>query len=469
IHSIPTIGHSLPVLSYYSAFRFLRNARQMVEEGYARHKVFKIATWDRWMVYVSGPEMNDELRRLPGDVASIEEAIDEWIYTEYSFGAPEHDLTIPTIHSLLVRDLSGVIPTVADEVGLVFEELFPQESDWVELTNLPNFLSNVVARIVNRVFIGAPVCREPGYLKIVTNYASDVIKAKIILDLFPKLLKPLIGNMLPWRARATRHLKHHLSETIADRQLSLDEYGNGCKEKPDDFLMRIVKGARDLGGSMESILINILMANFTAVHTSSATATATLFHIASQPESIAALREDVLSATRAEGWTRGSINSMWKLDSFLKETLRWQGLSIASLRRKALKTVTFSDGTVVPAGVHIYAAPAATHRDSTLYEDADTFKPFRFSDKREQAGQSAKHQLVNTSPEYIVFGHGKHACPGRFFAAIVIKIFIANLLLKYDVKMGGDGSLPENVMIGASAMLSSKAKVLFRRRQVVDA
>ncbi|PCH35551.1 cytochrome P450, partial [Wolfiporia cocos MD-104 SS10] len=466
IHSIPTIGYSLPLLSYHSAFKFLRNARQLVEEGYAK-ALFRIATWDRWMVFVCGPEMNNELHKLPEDVASIEEAMQEWIYTEYSFGAPQYDSTIPSIHGLLVRDLSDVIPNVVDEIGLVFEELFPQEY-WVELTDLPNFMLNVVARIVNRVFVGAPICRELEYLRTITAYVTDVTKVKVILDLVPNPLKPLIGNMLPWRARATRLLKHHLSPDIADRQMRLDE--PGCKEKPligrrDDFLVWLAKATPDSGGSVDSILTSILMVNFAAIHTSSFTVTSTLFQIAGQPEYIAVLRDDILDAIKAEGWTRGSVNSMWKLDSFIKETQRWQGFGIVSLRRKVLKTVTFPDGTVVPAGVHIYAAQAAAYRDSTLYEDADTFKPFRFSEKREQTGQSTKHQFVNTSPEYLIFGHCQDFKnhPGRFFAAMVLKIFIANLLINYDVKMGGDGSLPENVRIGMSTILSSKASVLFRR------
>ncbi|PCH35799.1 cytochrome P450, partial [Wolfiporia cocos MD-104 SS10] len=235
-------------------------------------------------------------------------------------------------------------------------------------------------------------------------------------------------------------------------------------DRQDDFLMWLAKAARDSGGSMESILTSILVVNFAAIHTSSMTVTSTLFQIASQPEYIAILREDILDAIKAEGWTKGSVNSMWKLDSFIKETQRWQGFGIGTLPSQVLKTVTFSDGTIVPTGMHIHAAQAATYRDSTIYEDADTFRPFRFSEKRGQTDQSTRHQFVSTSPEHLIFGHGKHACPGRFFAAIVIKIFLSHLL-RYDVKMGGDGSLPENVMIGTSTILSSKAKVLFKRRQ----
>ncbi len=33
------------------------------------------------------------------------------------------------------------------------------------------------------------------------------------------------------------------------------------------------------------------------------------------------------------------------------------------------------------------------------------------------------------------FGFGRHACPGRFFAANEIKLVLAQLLLNYDMKL----------------------------------
>jgi hypothetical protein len=38
-------------------------------------------------------------------------------------------------------------------------------------------------------------------------------------------------------------------------------------------------------------------------------------------------------------------------------------------------------------------------------------------------------------PDSLEFGHGSHACPGRFFAVNVLKAIVAHLLLKYDLKL----------------------------------
>lgn len=70
----------------------------------------------------------------------------------------------------------------------------------------------------------------------------------------------------------------------------------------------------------------------------------------------------------------------------------------------------FSNGTVVPSGTIVVATPTGTHLQEALYEHATEFKPFRFSNVREKGDDDAvKQQCHTSSPEFIVFGHGKHA------------------------------------------------------------
>ena len=79
--------------------------------------------------------------------------------------------------------------------------------------------------------------------------------------------------------------------------------------------------------------------------------------------------------------------------------------------RKALKDVTLSDGTRIPKGTLVAAAAVTAHSDDASYPDPAVFDPFRFARLREGGGADAvlKHQLVNTSVDFITFGHGKHA------------------------------------------------------------
>lgn len=41
---------------------------------------------------------------------------------------------------------------------------------------------------------------------------------------------------------------------------------------------------------------------------------------------------------------------------------------------------------------------------------------------------------MTTSDEHFAFGHGRHACPGRFFVACELKLIMAHLLRNYDMR-----------------------------------
>jgi len=109
---------------------------------------------------------------------------------------------------------------------------------------------------------------------------------------------------------------------------------------------------------------------------------------------------------------------MKKLDSFVKESFRMnlasggkipRSINPVMTFRKVIKPFTFSNQVTVPEGATLAIAGGAIHSDNSIYPDAHEFRPFRFSDLREKDGESAKLHSVNTSPEYLVFGHGEHA------------------------------------------------------------
>ena len=147
------------------------------------------------------------------------------------------------------------------------------------------------------------------------------------------------------------------------------------------------------------------------------------------PECIQPLREEVESIVKEHGWTKTSIFNMRKLDSFLRETQRLSGLSTGGARlaldkflvylhlrvtmeRKAMKDFRFSDGTFIPKGAYVAAISGPVHIDEEIYEDPLTFKPFRFAEAREgatDARDAIKNQMVATSSQHLLFGHGKHA------------------------------------------------------------
>jgi cytochrome P450 len=131
------------------------------------------------------------------------------------------------------------------------------------------------------------------------------------------------------------------------------------------------------------------------------------------------------------------------------------------MERKATANVTLPDGTFIPKGAKT-CMDVSYVRDETLYPEAAVFKPTRFMEKRDQGDQKA--QYVSTSPEHLGFGHGRHACPGRFFASNEIKIAIIHMLSKYDWKFPPSGKLPE-VCMEHQQWVPYEQEVLYRSRQ----
>jgi len=205
-----------------------------------------------------------------------------------------------------------------------------------------------------------------------------------------------------------------------------------------------------------------------------------LYNLAAMPEYAEPLREEVQAHLGSDpsSWTKDAFAKCWKLDSFLKESQRLNGLGALSLPRKAMRTYTFRDGTVVPEGATLSAAQTAVHTDSSYYPEASDFDGFRFYHHRvsaagEKEGEEAadvnaeedwRYRLTGTGLGYLAFGGGRHVCTGRFFAALELKSMMALVLLKYEVKMAQEGIRPTNQWFGPHCVPSNSAEVMFKRR-----
>ena len=105
---------------------------------------------------------------------------------------------------------------------------------------------------------------------------------------------------------------------------------------------------------------------------------------------------------------------------------------------------------------------ATTLWDPELYPDPDTFDAHRFLRKREAGDKSS--QFVQSSPGYHVFGGGRHICPGRFFASNELKLVMAHVLLKYDIRLA-EGCDPKVLYHGFYGMIDPTIRFEVRRRK----
>jgi len=176
------------------------------------------------------------------------------------------------------------------------------------------------------------------------------------------------------------------------------------------------------------------------------------------------MRKEVEAVIQEEGWSKASVSKLRKVDSFIKESLRLSPLGPLIMQRKTLKDFTFSDGTTIPAGNTVCIPLICLHQDEENYTDPSKFDGFRFEKMGDREGECVKHQLDTIDADYFLFGQGRHACPGRFFASNELKTMLAHVLLNYDVKMANGDERPRNLSIGLSNLPNPSAEVMFRQR-----
>ncbi|KAF9453724.1 cytochrome P450 [Macrolepiota fuliginosa MF-IS2] len=470
LNAIPTVGHSGMITSYITAKKWMSSGGELLHEGYNKFqgRPFKIATISRWLVVLSGKHHVEEICKAPNDVLSFSEPAIEATQADYTFGTGlhTHPHHIATIRSSITRSLSVKFDDIRDEIVESLKDYIPRSEGWVAVPAYETLL-HIVCRTTNRYLIGLPLCRDPKYRFINEQFTIDVATTAKIVNVFPDLLKPLVGKFLTAPENRIQEaydlLCHIIEERLTQRGLS-----GRSDDQPNDVITWLLETAtHDYHFTVRDIVLRILIINFTAIHTSTMALTQGVYDLAVHPEYIDELREEAQTIISEHGWTKLALQKMRKIDSFLKESHRLSSASGFLMVRKTLKSWMLSDGTVVPPDVYVGVAVDAMNKAESTFRDAQTFKGLRFAEMREGEGDldSIKHQMVSLSAESVVFGHGRHACPGRFLAVNVIKSVFTHILLDYDIQLE-NGSLqrPPNVCFEAMTIPNPEAKLMFRKR-----
>jgi cytochrome P450 len=86
-------------------------------------------------------------------------------------------------------------------------------------------------------------------------------------------------------------------------------------------------------------------------------------------------------------------------------------------------------------------------------EHADRFYPERWMQDRTNLHQDANFRFGSAAIDSLIFGYGKHACPGRPFGTLLVKDIMAYIVSKWDVRLaGGRTGRPGNVHLDFMVM-----------------
>jgi cytochrome P450 len=390
---------------------------------------------------------------------------------------PVHHKLITTT---LTNQIGNLVPDVAEETAWAFDNHWGGPDKFQEVC-VYDTMRKIVGCVTNRVFVGKPKCRDPALLVEGMGYAQDVPLTSTVLRMVWKPVRPLVALFLclPIRFRTARFrniLVPEIKKRLADydaRQRDPENKSHGAE--PNDFLQWTIKQAKEMGDPYlwkpTTLADRILLLNFAAIHTSSFTITSAILELAaSKQEYIDELRAEIegVLAEHNNQWDKRALAKMQKLDSVMRESARLNSFVTIGLSR----AVVAKDGIVTPSGVRIprgFTVNVPSYpvfQDGEIYPDAREFKPFRFAEQRSDESveyvKRAAKAFATTSTDYLAFGHGRNACPGRFFAANELKLMLAHLVLSYDIDIGGER--PRNSWFGLNRVPPLQATIRIKKR-----
>jgi cytochrome P450 len=450
---------------------------------------------------VNRPETEISLKAVQSEVL----ATDYTFYTKKMY--PQLDLHEHIIRNDLTRQLGKLTPEFMEELASSFSELWGTNSEDWNSVNVFDTCSKAIVRTSHRMIAGPALCHNDDYLSACTGYARAVPVTFILIRLCPKILRPILAPFVTIPLRYyLRKIRRWTDPIVLDHSAAVNpsvksSYSKSQGSTSDNFIQWLITKAKseDIPNQLdlETVAHRILIVHFFSVNTLTFAVTNAIFDLFSSPSpnTLEELRQEASQVLAEENgiWTKPGVAKMNLLDSAIRESLRSNGFSAVGLGRKIIadKGLTLDNGVLIPKGIRIAVANYGLHHDADLYPHPNEYDAFRFSRRRGELMSNSNGQevesksngknsgnekttsvlahrnlsMVSTSPTYMAFGHGRHACPGRFFAANTMKLIMAYIMLYYNVQPLEQR--PENEGMAEAIVPPLKATLRVRRRKMV--
>ncbi|PWY78991.1 cytochrome P450 [Aspergillus eucalypticola CBS 122712] len=332
----------------------------------------------------------------------------------------------------LTKYLNKVTEPLADETSVAVRELLTDNKEWHTI-HLSGVIVTLISRISSRVLLGEKLCRNEECLRITQSYTIDGFLAMTELRMWPAAFYPIVHWFLPrcrkLRSQVSKARKVMQSILEERRQLKEDIDAEGKQSSIFDDAIEWFENAAK-GRPYDPVGAQLIL-SVGAIHTTSDLTCQKITHLVQSTEILESLRKEIADTLQQYGWKKTALCNMKLLDRVVRESQRLKTVTNVSMRRMALKEA---------------------HKlwDDDTYENAVSWDGYRTT--------------CYNRPENLAFGHGKHACPGRFFAANEVKIVLIFLLLRYDWTLL-EGTVPRIFSGGFGMALDPTLKIEVRRRR----
>lgn len=258
--------------------------------------------------------------------------------------------------------------------------------------------------------------------KIALLIIMDTLFSKDVWHDLEKIWKPVLksiqyispGAWILWRKipmfgfrKPLKVLDDYLFEIIQDRRRKTADGLSSSVLRPNDLLQHLIDA-----NLTDKIIRDQMLTMLIAGHDTSTALLAWTFALLGQHPEIHQQVVDEIDKTN-------DLERVPLLDNVIKESLRlYPPIHIGN--RRIAQEMDF-DGNKVPKDERLFYSIYLTHHDESVWENAESFCPERFSNKKKPSGLS-----------YVPFGGGARVCIGATFGQVEARIVLSRLLKKFS-------------------------------------
>ncbi|KAI7858128.1 cytochrome P450 [Circinella umbellata] len=477
----PTVPYINPFVG--STLEYRRNPRAFVEKYSAlMGPVFRCHIFGSLHTIVSGSYVREILFNKN---FSFEDGTSKRFDVALLIGMTKTEgITLADLRTVIVKSVTvhmkEYTPRVVHYLDVGLREAVGDLAEPKELPNLFSMVQHMIAKASASIFVGLELCENENLVEAFREVTTDVGLSfrmdNVWLDRFITLNKFrmwYIGKFSSLIQSRKSQIIEALKPVIDKRMegIATKDSSDTTWTRPNDILQYIIEDhplpPNNKTDKYTYFAHWMIVLVFVSVFTTSEHATIVLYRILQHPETIDELikeqkeiyGDDIIlnkNNKSEDVFTADSVKKLTKLDSLCREALRSKNEYFQLPHTNISKqNITLSNGVIIPPNHDVLVNFWANHHDEELQRDTignyDKFEPFRY------VGMGRPSTKVGD--DYLVFGEGKHACPGRWFALQEIKTIVSLLIRDYTLKPSGPIEFPTDVKTGVPS-----GKVIIQRK-----
>ncbi|KAL2827744.1 cytochrome P450 [Aspergillus cavernicola] len=471
--NIILVEPSIYVLKLIRGLEYIWNGPEILRQAHVTDTPYAIPTPETYQVHFSSAAHIKQLIQAPDTYLSLHALAKDTFQPNYTMNGLAVDDCMSangTIHQRALQgELRSQLPALSQPLSGCIARTLTKETtaselladSWRPLQIFP-LAKRLVASANALIFFGPQVSSDPTFLKAALEYPEHMMETAEALRLLPSWLAPFVAPHLMRGHRALTTLLDYLTPVVESRLLDPHPQQVDCVQF---FVNAVVHKKQQDKWSAQRIVQVLLGIWFASVHQPAMCLFYALDDLCLHPEYIQSLRDEVSGTMLNEPRPEPDINidTLPLLNAFLKESARLNPTDSISVRRKVLRPFTFSDGTRLAKDDIACISLQPILQSPENYADPLIFNPYRFVNSA-KSGSSSSSKFTDADVTFPIWGLGKHACPGRHYASLLLKLVLAHVLLRYEIKMP-DGKPEKRSFYWRSAIVPRSGAVLYLRER----